>query len=97
MMRIDRETEHYIGGARPAVHGRLKVGFAKDGRITALDMFVVNENGPYEPVGDTGMTGPHGLAAVSAAGDAVARRVGADQHAAATCAEPAWRHAGHRR
>jgi xanthine dehydrogenase molybdenum-binding subunit len=57
MMRIDRETEHYIGGARPAVHGRLKVGFAKDGRVTALDMFVVNENGPYEPVGDTGMTG----------------------------------------
>jgi xanthine dehydrogenase molybdenum-binding subunit len=57
MMRIDRETEHYIGGARPAVHGRLKVGFAKDGRITAVDMFVVNENGPYEAVGDTGMTG----------------------------------------
>ena len=57
MMRIDRETEHYIGGARPAMHGRLKVGFAKDGRITALDMFVVNENGPYEPVGDTGTSG----------------------------------------
>jgi xanthine dehydrogenase molybdenum-binding subunit len=57
MLRIDRETEHYIGGARPAIHGRLKVGFAKDGRITAVDMFVVNENGPYEPVGDTGMTG----------------------------------------
>jgi xanthine dehydrogenase molybdenum-binding subunit len=57
MMRIDRETEHYIGGARPGVHGRLKVGFAKDGRITALDMFVINENGPYEPQGDTGMTG----------------------------------------
>src|SRR5437868_1196798 len=56
-MRIDRETEHYIGGARPAMHGRLKVGFAKDGRITALDMFVVNENGPYEPVGDTGQSG----------------------------------------
>src|SRR5205823_5255554 len=34
MMRIDRETEHYIGGARPAMHGRLKVGFAKDGRVT---------------------------------------------------------------
>jgi xanthine dehydrogenase molybdenum-binding subunit len=57
MMRIDRETEHYIGGARPSVFGRMKVGFAKDGRITALDMFVVNENGPYEPQGDTGMTG----------------------------------------
>ncbi|HEV3141774.1 MAG TPA: xanthine dehydrogenase family protein, partial [Vicinamibacterales bacterium] len=57
MMRIDRETEHFIGGARPAVHGRLRAGFAADGRLTALDMFVVNENGPYEPVGDTGMTG----------------------------------------
>jgi CO/xanthine dehydrogenase Mo-binding subunit len=57
MMRIDRETEHNIGGARPAQHGRLKVGFAKDGRIVALDMFVINENGPYEPVGDTGMSG----------------------------------------
>ncbi len=57
MMRISREEEHYIGGARPAVHGRMKVGFAADGRITAVDMFVVCENGPYEPVGDTGMTG----------------------------------------
>jgi xanthine dehydrogenase molybdenum-binding subunit len=57
MMRIDRETEHYIGGARPGMHGRLKVGFAKDGRISALDMFVINENGPYEPVGDTGQAG----------------------------------------
>ena len=35
-----REEEHYIGRARPGVHGRMKVGFAKDGRITALDMFV---------------------------------------------------------
>jgi CO/xanthine dehydrogenase Mo-binding subunit len=26
MMRIDRETEHYIGGARPGMHGRLKSG-----------------------------------------------------------------------
>jgi CO/xanthine dehydrogenase Mo-binding subunit len=57
MMRIDRETEHYIGGARPSQFGRMKVGFAKDGRITALDMFVINENGPYEPQGDTGMSG----------------------------------------
>src|SRR5213594_2113157 len=57
MMRIDRETEHNIGGARPGMHGRLKVGFAKNGRITALDMFVVNENGPYEAQGDTGMWG----------------------------------------
>jgi CO/xanthine dehydrogenase Mo-binding subunit len=57
MMRISREEEHYIGGARPAVHGRVKAGFAKDGRLTAVDMFVICENGPYEPVGDTGQTG----------------------------------------
>src|SRR4029078_8852253 len=25
-MRIDRETEHFIGGARPALHGRPNVG-----------------------------------------------------------------------
>jgi xanthine dehydrogenase molybdenum-binding subunit len=56
-MRIDRETEHFIGGARPSVFGRMKVGFGKDGRILAMDMFVVCENGPYEPVGDTGQTG----------------------------------------
>src|SRR5438874_2501161 len=35
----------------------VQVGLAKDGRITALDMFAVNENGPYEPVGDTGQSG----------------------------------------
>ncbi len=51
-MRISREEEHSIGGARPAVHGRMKVGFTKEGRITALDMFTVVEGGPYGPGGD---------------------------------------------
>jgi xanthine dehydrogenase molybdenum-binding subunit len=57
MMRISREEEHYIGGARPSLHGRMKVGFTREGRITAIDMFVVCENGPYEPVGDTAQSG----------------------------------------
>src|SRR5438552_3664449 len=35
MMRISREGEHSIGGARPSIHGRMKVGFTKDARITA--------------------------------------------------------------
>jgi len=52
MMRISREEEHYIGRARPSLHGRLKVGFTKEGRITAIDMFVVMDNGPYDPQGD---------------------------------------------
>src|SRR6266567_7967762 len=33
MMRISREEEHGIGGARPGIHGRKKVAFNKEGRI----------------------------------------------------------------
>src|SRR5580704_18038747 len=51
-MRISREEEHGIGGARPAVHGRMKVGFTKEGRVTALDMYTVVDGGPYGPGGD---------------------------------------------
>jgi xanthine dehydrogenase molybdenum-binding subunit len=54
MMRISREEEHYIGRARPSLHGRMKVGFTKEGQITAVDMFVVCDNGPYDPQGDAG-------------------------------------------
>ena len=57
MMRISREEEHVIGRARPGIHSRVKVGFAKDGRITALDMFVVCEGGPYGPTGDGNSAG----------------------------------------
>ena len=52
MMRLSREDEHMVGRARPAFHSRVKVGFAKDGRITAIDMFTVVEGGPYGPGGD---------------------------------------------
>ena len=57
MMRITREEEHYIGRARPGVRGRMKVGFDKEGRITALDMCSVSDNGPYERQGDCNNTG----------------------------------------
>ncbi|MSO56064.1 MAG: xanthine dehydrogenase family protein molybdopterin-binding subunit [Acidobacteria bacterium] len=52
MMRVSREEEHAIGRARPAMHGRMKVGFTKEGRVTAVDMFTVVEGGPYGPGGD---------------------------------------------
>ena len=52
MMRLSREDEHAVGRARPAFYARTKVGFAKDGRITAVDMFTVVEGGPYGPGGD---------------------------------------------
>jgi CO/xanthine dehydrogenase Mo-binding subunit len=52
MMRITREEEHYIGRARAGVLGRVKIGFRKDGRITAIDMFTITDNGPYDRQGD---------------------------------------------
>lgn len=52
MLRMSREDEHYVGGARPSITGRLKCGFDKDGRITALDMYTVGDNGPYARRGD---------------------------------------------
>jgi xanthine dehydrogenase molybdenum-binding subunit len=57
MMRISREEETFIGRARPSFQGRMKVGFSKEGRITALDMFVICDNGPYDAVGDAPSSG----------------------------------------
>jgi xanthine dehydrogenase molybdenum-binding subunit len=57
MMRISREEETFIGRARPSFQGRMKVGFSKEGRITALDMFVICNNGPYDAVGDSPSSG----------------------------------------
>jgi CO/xanthine dehydrogenase Mo-binding subunit len=57
MMRISREEELYIGRARPGFQGRMRVGFSKEGRITALDMFVISNNGPYQALGDVPTSG----------------------------------------
>lgn len=47
MMRITRQEEHAIGRARPGLQGRVKIGFRRDGRITAMDFFFVQDGGPY--------------------------------------------------
>jgi CO/xanthine dehydrogenase Mo-binding subunit len=52
MMRVSREEESYIGRARTNMVGRARLGVRKDGRITALDLFIVQDNGPYGPMGD---------------------------------------------
>src|ERR1700680_3541796 len=57
MMRITREEENFIGRGRPSLHGRMKVGFTKEGRITAVDMYVICDNGPYDMVGDAFSSG----------------------------------------
>src|SRR5258705_1140152 len=52
MMRVSREEELYFGRARTGMMGRARAGFTKDGRNTALDLFIVEDNGPYGPMGD---------------------------------------------
>ena len=52
MMRISREEETYIGRTRPGYTGWIKMGFKKDGRVTACDVFVVEAAGPYRRQGD---------------------------------------------
>jgi xanthine dehydrogenase molybdenum-binding subunit len=54
MLRITREEDHFIGRARAGLVMRARIGFRKDGRITALDMFVVQANGPFARAGDYG-------------------------------------------
>jgi CO/xanthine dehydrogenase Mo-binding subunit len=60
MMRITREEEQYIGRGRPALHARIRAGFRKDGRMTALDGLTVVDNGPYDVVGDSRSARPSG-------------------------------------
>ena len=52
MMRITRLEEHFIGRARPGLQGRIKIGFRSDGRVTAIDMLLVQDGGPYGRAGD---------------------------------------------
>ena len=52
MMRISREDEGSIGRARANMIGRTRIGFRRDGRVTALDLFIVQDGGAYGPRGD---------------------------------------------
>ena len=104
MMRISREEEHYIGRGRPGVRGRMKVGFAKDGRITRARHVLGQRQRPVRAPGRLQQHRRHRVAGVSAEGDALPRHFGADEHAAARSAKSAGRHAvahadgaGHRR
>jgi CO/xanthine dehydrogenase Mo-binding subunit len=52
MMRISRTEEYFLGSARPGFQGRIKMGFREDGRVTAVDLYIVQENGPNSGFGD---------------------------------------------
>jgi CO/xanthine dehydrogenase Mo-binding subunit len=54
MMRISRAEEYVLGSARPGFQGRVRMGFRPDGRLTAVDLYIVQENGPNQGFGDLG-------------------------------------------
>ncbi len=45
MMRVSRGDEFYNGSARAGFQGWVKIGFAADGRVVALDSYIVQDNG----------------------------------------------------
>lgn len=47
MLRVNRAEEFFLGNARPGFQGRIKMGFSKEGRVVAADLYIVSENGPY--------------------------------------------------
>ena len=55
MMRLSREEETYIGRVRPGFQAGIKAGFRGDGRMVALDMFMVVGVGPYQRQADASM------------------------------------------
>jgi xanthine dehydrogenase molybdenum-binding subunit len=54
LMRVSRAEEYVLGSARPGFQGRVRLGFRTDGRITACDLSIVQENGPNQGFGDLG-------------------------------------------
>jgi len=52
MMRISRREENAIGRARPGVQARIRLGMRRDGKITALEIHGVGDQGPYGGSGD---------------------------------------------
>jgi len=52
MLRINRAEEALCGSTRPGFQGRIKIGFQADGRVSAVDMYVVQQNGPHNGGGD---------------------------------------------
>ena len=52
MMRVTRDEETYFGRARSGLQGWVKMGFRSDGRLTAVDLLLVQDSGSYGRMGD---------------------------------------------
>lgn len=46
MFRVSRAEEFYNGSARAGFQGWVKIGFRADGKITAIDSYIIQDNGP---------------------------------------------------
>ena len=46
MLRITRAEEYYMGSNRAGFQGRARIGFAENGKVNAVDLYVVQSNGP---------------------------------------------------
>lgn len=52
LMRISRAEEYFLGHARCGFQSRVRLGFRADGRLTACDLYIVQDNGPNTGFGD---------------------------------------------
>ena len=86
MMRVSREEEIISAVPGPTWPGALSSGFADDGRILALDLFIVQDNGPCGPMGDHRSAGNAASLVYQPAAMRWRAVNCADQHAAADAA-----------
>lgn len=52
MMRVTREEEFTIGGARQGFQGWIKMGFRQDGTVAAADLYILSDSGGKGGGGD---------------------------------------------
>ena len=57
MLRISRHEEYFLGSARGGFQGRIRLGFREDGRISAVDLFLVQDGGSGGGFGDANSAG----------------------------------------
>ncbi len=57
MLRIYREEEYYVGSARVGFQGWVKAGFTREGRLSAVDLFIVQDLGCKQAGGDASSAG----------------------------------------
>ncbi len=57
MLRVTRYEENSIGRARPGFQAFARMGFRRDGRVSAIDLYIVQDAGSYGSSGDFSTAG----------------------------------------